>query len=252
MHFRILGPLTVSKTNREIIEIAGWRQQTVLAMLLLRANQPILVEGLTEALWGDAAPVTARNQVQICVSRLRRQLAGADGPTIATRASGYAISLSRATTLDLLHFEQFAERGRECAAQGRSQEAVHHLRSAMSLWRGPVADGIDAEAIRVAATRLHELRDMVLEDCLDLELAMGRHRQLVAELSALVAEHPLRESMRAKHMLALYRAGRTCDALRSYRVGRDIIRDELGLEPSDELRSLERAILNQDPRLAVG
>lgn len=251
MHFRILGQLTVSKTNREIIEIAGWRQQTVLAMLLLRANQPILVEGLTQALWGDEAPVTARNQVQICVSRLRRQLAGDDGPTIATRTSGYAISLSQAT-LDLMHFEELAARGRECAARGSRHEAVHDLRSAIGLWRGPVADGIDADAIRVAATRLHELRDTVLEDCLDLELAMGRHRQLVAELAALVAEHPLRESMRAKHMLALYRAGRTCDALRSYRIGRDLIRDELGLEPSDELRSLERAILNQDPRLAVG
>jgi DNA-binding SARP family transcriptional activator len=171
-----------------------------------------------------------------------------NGPGIATHAPGYVMYLSH-ETLDLLHFDQFTNSGRDLAAKGMHPEAAHCFRSAIGLWRGPVADGIDADAVRVAATRLHELRDGVLEDCLDLELAMGRHRQLIGELAALVAEYPLRESMRAKHMLALYRAGRTCDALQSYRAGRDILRDELGLEPSAELRSLERAILNQDPRL---
>lgn len=248
MQFRILGTLAVD-TNEGALKIVGWRQQTVLAMLLLRANQPVQVEALTHALWGNAAPVTARNQVHICVSRLRQQLmAQGNGSSIATHAPGYVMYLSH-ETLDLLYFDRFTSSGRNLAAKGMRLEAAQCFRSAIGLWRGPVADGIDADAVRVAATRLQELRDAVLEDCLDLELAMGRHRQLIGELAALVAEYPLRESVRGKHMLALYRAGRTCDALQSYRAGRDILRDELGLKPSPELSGLERAILNQDPRL---
>lgn len=250
MDYRVLGPLEVTCEGQPI-EISGSRKRIVLSMLLFDADRVVSVSRLVAALWDAGPPATARNQVQICVSALRRQFVAAGaGDTIVTRPPGYALRAGE-DELDVRRFERYAARGRSAAAEGRATDAVRELREGLGLWRGPAAAGVDSRIVQVAATRLNESRLAVWEDCIALELELGRHRDLIGELTELVAEHPLRERLRAQLMLALYRAGRQADALASYRTARQTFADELGLDLSRELRDLEHAILDNDPTLHV-
>ncbi len=246
--FRLLGPLGVRIDGR-VVDIGAARTQVVLAMLLLETNRIVPVGRLIEALWDEAPPLTAKAQIQTCVSVLRRRLADRTGSSvIETHPAGYLIRVPD-ESVDVHRFSVLAAGGASAATAGRREEAVRHLRDALALWQGPAAVGVESRVVQMAATRLDEDRLAVLEDCIELELQLGRHHEVVAELRQLVAEHPWRERLRGLLMLALYRSGRQAEALESFRTGREILLDDLGLDPGEPLRALEQAILINDPAL---
>jgi predicted ATPase/DNA-binding SARP family transcriptional activator len=240
--FRILGPLEVESGGA----LGGPHQRALLRRLLLSPNNVVSVDRLVDAVWGERAPKHARAALQVYVSQLRKAIP--DGSArIRWERVGYRIAVGD-DELDTLRFQFLVGEGRSLLASGETAAAVAALEEALGLWRGPVeADGSDDPEI----ARLEELRVAAVEERIDAELALGHHRELVAELEALVAEEPLRERRRRQLMLALYRSGRQADALASYHDARRTLLDELGLEPSAELRELEAAILRQDPSLMV-
>ncbi|MGB3438872.1 MAG: BTAD domain-containing putative transcriptional regulator [Actinophytocola sp.] len=234
------------------VRIPPGRQQVVLAFLLLEANQVVSIDNLVDALWDDDPPDTARTQVQICVSRLRKNLAaGGVNVVIDTRSPGYVLRVS-GDDLDAHTFTATVTTARLDAKEGRTAEAASLLRTAVALWRGTCLAGMPSSALRTRALRLDEDRLSAIEDYLELELHLGRHRRLVGEIKHLTHENPLRERLRALLMIALYRSGRQAEALDVYREGRDMLIDELGLEPGPELRLLENAILAGDEHLPFG
>jgi DNA-binding SARP family transcriptional activator len=239
--FKILGPLEVARDGRAI-PIARIKERALLAVLLLSANEVVSTDRLVDRLWGGTPPPTAGKALQVCVSRLRKAL-GAQA--IVTRAPGYLLSVEPGE-LDLHRFEQLVAQ-----AQGAdSQHAAELLREALSLWRGaPLADVAYEAFAQMEIARLEELRFAALEQRIDVELALGRDQQLVGELEGLVGEYPLRERLRGQLMLALYRSGRQAEALAIYEDGRRLLDDELGLEPSESLKRLQRAILAHDDQL---
>ncbi|HEX4831885.1 MAG TPA: BTAD domain-containing putative transcriptional regulator [Trebonia sp.] len=248
--YRILGPLEVANGPAGVFRVPPGRQQVVLCALLSEANRVVSIDHLIDAIWEDDPPSTARTQVQICVSSLRRSLAriGCD-EAIATRVPGYVLQVERGQ----LDAQLFAQLTTEADALAKSPAgtaaAARALRSALELWRGPALSGITSQLLTTRATQLDEARLTALESCLDLELRLGRHHQAIAEIAPLVAQHPLRERLRGLLMLALYRSGRQAEALEAYRAGRELLIEELGLEPGQELRRLEAAILAEDPGL---
>jgi predicted ATPase/DNA-binding SARP family transcriptional activator len=244
MDFRILGPLEVADNGREPV-IAPGKQRALLAILLLHANEVVSSDRLIEELWGEQAPASAAKSLQVHVSRLRKALGGGEGG-ITTAPSGYSIRVAPGE-LDLERFTRLAEEGRLALGADDPERGAELLREALSLWRGPpLADFTFESFAQLEIGRLEELRLAALEDRIDADLARGRHAELVAELEALVAAHPLRERLRRQLVLALYRAGRQADALEAYRTARAKLMDELGLEPTPELRQLEQAILTHD------
>lgn len=244
--FRILGPVQV-ESDEGPVRVPPGRQQVVLATLLLELNHVISTDRLVDVLWSHRPPETARTQVQICVSRLRRLLAPT-GATIHTRPPGYVLSAAAESVDAQLHRLQ-TRHAAELVRQGRDTEAAELLRATVALWRGPALSGTDNEVLRSEALRLHEERMDATEAYLDIELRLGHHTSLVSEITALVEVHPLRENLRAQLMLALYRSGRQAEALEVYRDGRELLVDELGLEPGTRLRDMELDILAGDPGL---
>jgi predicted ATPase/DNA-binding SARP family transcriptional activator len=244
MEYRVLGPLEVLDESGQKVSLGGAMQQSVLASLLLRAGQTVALDRLVDVLW-EEPPETAAKTVQVYVSRLRHQLPQG---AIASRAGGYALLLNGGR-LDLRAFEEAADKGRFALASGAYDDAARLLRTALEFWRGPALAGLPSDALRREGDRLEELRLQVLEDLLEADLGRGRQREIVSELQALVAEQPFRERPRAQLMLALYRSGRPGDALELYRQTRRLLVEELGMEPGQELRKLEQAILRGDPAL---
>jgi DNA-binding SARP family transcriptional activator/streptogramin lyase len=242
MEFRILGPLEVVDNGREIA-LAGSKQRALLALLLLHPNRVVPRDRLIDELWNTTPPETARTALQVHVSQLRKAL-GRD--VIATRAPGYAIDV-QPDTLDAERFERLVEG----AGSVEPERAAELLREALALWRGPPLADLDESLARAERGRLEEQRLLALEQRIDAELALGRHAQLVPELEALVRADPFRERLRAQLMLALYRCGRQAEALEAYQQGRRLLADELGLEPGEGLKGLEKAILAQDSSLAA-
>ncbi|MFD5826758.1 BTAD domain-containing putative transcriptional regulator [Lentzea sp. NPDC060358] len=242
---RILGPIEVEGPSGPVPVTPG-RQQVVLALLLMEANQVVSTDQIVDTLWNQEPPDTARTQVQICVSRLRKTMvdAGVDLP-IVTRVPGYQLLLG-ANTLDMHVFAGKLAEARVLVKEGRAAEAATLLRSAVALWRGPCLSGLPNPALRSRALRLDEDLLTATEDHLELELELGRHHQIVGEVTRLVHEHPMRERPRALLMLALHRGGRQGEALEVYRAGRHLLVEELGLEPGERLRLLESAILSGD------
>jgi DNA-binding SARP family transcriptional activator len=218
-------------------------------MLLLNANRPVTMDRLLEAIYGEDLPPTARSQAQISISTLRRLFAscGQDS-VISTHTTGYAIQVGDGE-LDSQRFEELVITAREASDASKPDVAVARYREAIRLWRGPALEGIDSELIRVAASRFDEQRISNNEDRIKLELQLGRHHELVGELTELVKEYPLRETLRVHLMLALYRCDRIVEALQVYRETRRTMIDELGIEPSERLQQLERAMLVSDPAL---
>jgi DNA-binding SARP family transcriptional activator len=246
--FRILGPLEIT-AGTERLELGGSRQQIVVATLLINANRFVTTDRLLEAIYGEDPPSTSRAQVQISISSLRRQLASrSSDEIISTHGRGYVIRVASGD-LDSEQFQELAAAARAARDVGRYDQAVACYRDALRLWRGPALDGIDSELVRAAASRLDELRISTNEDRLKLELDLSRHHELIGELTELVHEFPLRERLRGLLMLALYRSDRAAEALEVYRQARRTMIDELGLEPGETLRQLERAILVSDPSL---
>jgi DNA-binding SARP family transcriptional activator len=245
MEYRILGPLLVSREGKPVT-LGGRRNTELLCLLLLRANQVVSSDRLAEDLWAGAVPANPRKAVQVYVSRLRKSL-GVD--VLTTRAQGYVLRVEEGQ-LDAWRFEQLVAQGRQAQAAGDPARAATLLRRALALWRGPaLADVMYEPFAQAEAARLEELRLCCLEARVDADLARGRHADLVGELEALIDRHGDRERLRGQLMVALYRSGRQAEALEVYRRTRRHLVDELGLEPGPDLRSLETAILNHDPRL---
>jgi DNA-binding SARP family transcriptional activator len=248
--FKILGPIEIV-TGSERLELGGTRQQIVLATLLLNANRVVTLDRLLEAIYGEGLPPTARSQAQISISSLRRLFAPYSAePVIATRPHGYVIEVG-AEQLDSQQFDALVAAARAASHANQLEQAVACYRDALRLCRGPALDGIESQYIRVAASRLDEQRITTMEDRVNLELELGRHHELVGELIELVEEFPLREGLRGQLMLALYRCGRTAEALQVYRQARRTMIDELGIEPGERLQQLEHAILTSDPALEL-
>src|SRR5829696_2436874 len=248
MEFRILGSLDV-RAEAGPVTPAGAKPRALLAMLLLHANEPVSADRVAIALWGEDAPAGAVKTLQVHVSRLRRALGEPD--VLATTPGGYRLRVLPGE-LDADCFEQLAAEGQRALADGAAERAAGLLREALSLWRGPALADVAFEAFAQAEIgRLEEERLTALEARAEADLALGRHAQLAGELAQLVAAHPLRERLCGQLMLALYRSGRQADALQAYRDARDALVDRLGIEPGPELRELERAILAQDPALAL-
>jgi predicted ATPase/DNA-binding SARP family transcriptional activator len=247
MEFRILGPIEVVREETRL-DLATPRVRLLLALLLAHGGEVVSSDRLIEEFWDADPPQTGRHTLQSCVHRLRRAL-GADAWRLATRPPGYQLKVS-VDELDARRFQQLADQGRDALAGGRPEEAAGLLQAALRLWRGPaLADLLDASALAAERARLEGLRLTVLEDRMEAELAAGRHAAVAAELERLVAEHPFRERLWGQLLVALYRAGRQAEALAAFRHAREVLAEELGLEPSPWLARLQEQILLHDPDL---
>lgn len=243
--FRILGPLEVVDGQR-VVPLGGRRQRALLAILLVARREVLSSHRLIDLLWAEAPPATAAKTLQVYISHLRAALGN---ETIVTRGNGYQL-MAPADEVDAERFEALARDGRRALDAGDAIAAQDLLASALALWRGDALADFSAEAFAIGEVRrLEQSRFVALEDRIDADLALGRHRDLIGELEALVAAHPLRERLRGQLMTALYRCDRQADALQVYRDGRRALDDELGLEPSHVLQTLEQRILAQDPSL---
>ncbi len=254
VEFRILGPLEVVDDAGEPVDLGGPKQRAVLTILLVERGRVVSVERLIERLWGDEPPSSAVGSLQAYVSNLRRALepdrsAGAKASVLVTQAPGYRLDVPE-DAVDVTRYERLVAEGEAALARGDVDRAASALRSARSLWRGaPLADVAYESFALGEVERLEELRLVGVEAWARTELLAGRHAAVVGELEALVMANPLRSQLRRDLMLALYRSGRQADALRVYKEGRAVLRDELGVEPDADLQALEEQILLQSPDL---
>ena len=240
---RVLGPLEVQVAGT--VRRPGRLEATLLALLASDAGRVVSTDRLVDGLWEDDPPASARNRVQALVSGLRRTL-GPAGEAIATRPPGYELTDPR--LVDVNEFERLVGEGRRLARQGEPSAAVMRWTRALGLWRGDAYDGVSANAVLAEATRLAELRRAVIEESVELRLALGQHAELVPELARLVTADPLRERLRGQLMVALHRAGRQAEALEVYRQGAAVLAEAHGLDPGDDLRRVHRAVLaNESP-----
>jgi DNA-binding SARP family transcriptional activator len=251
MRFAILGPLEASNGDRPAA-LGGAKQRAFLADLLLHAGRVVPRERLIDDLWGEEAPATAAHSLEVYASGLRKALRTVGGPPLlASRANGYVLEIDP-EAVDAVRFERLASEGRAALAGGDAATAAARLREALALWRGqPLVDVAYEGFAQADIARLEEARLGAIEDRIEADLRLGRHAEVVAELPGLVGEHPLRERLVADLMLALYRTGRQADALEAYRAARERLADELGIDPSPELRALETAILRQAEELTA-
>jgi predicted ATPase/DNA-binding SARP family transcriptional activator len=248
--FGVLGPLEVRRDGAAI-RLGGTRQRALLALLVMRANELVRVEELVDQLFGAERSDVAANTVRVAVSRLRRLLGNDEVESVlGTRPGGYVLH-TEPEQLDLVVFERLLVEGQRLLSAGQASAAAARLREALSLWRGPPLSDLAAlECFQGEVRRLDELRLVAVMERIDAGLALGGAGELVGELEALIAAHPLQERLRGQLMVALYRAGRQADALAVYRDTSELLRDELGLEPGPRLRELESSILQQDASVA--
>jgi DNA-binding SARP family transcriptional activator len=253
--YLVLGPVEAHLDGRAL-PVAPGRQTQLLAALLARPNQVVAVDALVDALWGQRPPPGAAGTLRALGSKLRRALAcdPAEPDLLIASAGGYRLRLPEdPQALDAGHFAALLARARHPRSRGNAADAVAAYRQALGLWRGPAFTGatgrpglVNNEALRLDAERL-----AVTEECLLIELELGRHSQVLGELEALAAAEPLRERPHELLMLALYRSGRQHDALQVYTRLRTRLVNELGVEPSTAVRALHQRLLRQDPALEV-
>ena len=248
MRFGVLGPLRAQITGREV-RLGGPRQAKMLAALLVDANDFVATERLVAVMWDGKAPATAVRQVQDALSGLRRNLAacGAPGSLISTRRGGYQIHLAP-DQLDLLEFDH--ERYLAERHEAPFETAVA-LRRALACWRGNALVDISSRVLEFDAARLNEKRAATHKRCLSIELDLGRHREVIEELAALLRDHPYDEHVAEHLMVALYRCRRQGEALQVYERLRRTLADELGVDPTPPIQALHLRILAADPALAV-
>ncbi len=242
-----MGPLRIRGDAGEIVFGAA-KERSLVAALALSPGRVVSVDALIDALWGDSPPATARKTIQTYVKNIRR----ACGPNaIDTVESGYSLRVG-AKDVDVARFRALVRSGEMALRSGETAEAREALREAVGLWRGDPLPGVASHTgLAVAAVRLREEYLSALETRFSAELAAGEDSDLVGELEALVREHPFRERLWGYLMVALYRCGRQADALATYQRARDLLVEELGLEPGGELRRIEESILSQDESLAA-
>ncbi|GAA3848053.1 BTAD domain-containing putative transcriptional regulator [Streptomyces coacervatus] len=246
---RLLGPVEVWAGGRRA-PLGGVRPLAVLSALVVHLGEVLSTERLIDNVWDERVPATAGALVATHVSAVRRALARVgEAELIRTRPPGYVADLDP-SQVDAHRFEELLTSGRTSAAQGRPEEAADLLSEALGLWRGPEAlEGLGQSFARIEAARLGELRIVGQEESFGLQLELGRADRAIAPLLAHVAAHPLRERPRGQLMTALVRTGRVSDALRTYQEGREVLREELGIDPGPELRALHKAVLTNDPEL---
>ena len=250
--FGILGPLEVRRDGVEL-PLGGRNQRAVLALLLLEAGRVVSIDRIAEELYAGDTPVTAVTQVHRQVSELRRILDAPDSDpsqsAIETRAPGYVIHVE-AGRFDLHRFEQLCTRAEQAFDAEDAGAALEALDEALALWRGePLADLAGEIFAQRPIGRLEELRDRALERRVEARLALGRHADVIPELSELAAAAPLRERLHELLMLTLYRSGRQVDALNVFSRTRAMLVETFGVEPGPELQRLQQAILRHDPEL---
>src|SRR3954453_5736388 len=241
MDYRLLGPLEV-RGDEGPLPLGGAKQRALLALLLLNANRVVSRERLVDLLWDEQPPASAVTNVHGYVSRLRKVLPPDE---LQTHPSGYLLRVEP-ERIDLLRFERLVADARQ-ADPGRASGLLHE---ALGLWRGPPLAEFEESFARVEGGRLEDLRLAAVEERIEGDLALGRHADVAGELETLIVEHPHRERLRGQLMLALYRSGRQAEALDAYRHARAAL-DDLGIEPSERLRTLERGILTQDRSLDI-
>ena len=252
MRVEILGPLQVWRGDTRLA-LGPVQPRVVLAVLALHANRPLRREQLIDAIWGEAAPAYAVNLVQKHISSLRRALepvrsARSPSQLLAWTDLGYRLSLPPGC-LDLEVFDREVGRARAARVAGELPEAAQAVHAALQLWRGPAFDGLASPLLDGERGRLAERRISVLEERIEIDMALGNDRDLVSEVQRLVAEHPMRERLWASLMTVLYRSGRQGEALAAFRTLAGLLRDELGVDPSAELQELNQRILLNDPAL---
>ncbi|GGQ80767.1 AfsR/SARP family transcriptional regulator [Couchioplanes azureus] len=253
LRLEVLGPLQAWQGDTRLA-LGPVQQRVVLSVLALHANRPLRREQLIEAVWGEAAPAYAVNLVHKYISGLRRAFdpvrsAGSPSRLLAWTDIGYRLSLPPGC-LDLEVFDREIGRARAARAAGELPEAAQAVHAALQLWRGPAFDGLTSPLLDAERERLAERRISVLEERIEIDLAMGNDQDLVAELQRLVAEHPMRERLRGSLMTALYRSGRQGEALAAFHAVARYLKEELGVDPSAELQELYQRILTNDPALA--
>ncbi|GIE95684.1 AfsR/SARP family transcriptional regulator [Paractinoplanes rishiriensis] len=246
MRFRILGPLRVDGGTGEVA-LSGRKQRTILALLVANAPAVVSWEHLFEAVWDDDPPPTARRQIQNCVAALRRLVPGDN--FIVTEGPGYRLAAGE-DEVDVRLFARHLARAHELTAAGRSADAAAEYRSALRLWRGPALFGLAGRMVEAVATGLNDQRLAAVEECADLELALGRQASLLPELTALVEANPLRERLVGQLMLALFRSGRQADAMQTYHRLRSVLADELGVDPGAALQRVYTELLTSGPEPA--
>nr|MDT0659147.1 BTAD domain-containing putative transcriptional regulator [Micromonospora sp. DSM 115978] len=250
MGLRLLGPLELVNGDRSV-NLGGARQRIVLAVLGLNINRVVPMDQLIDAVWSTDPPATARGQIQICISALRRLFDDVGLPNaIGTRPPGYFLQLDT-EEVDSLRFAALVVDARRQVEAGAQAEAADTLRAALALWRGAALSGVPSEQVQRAATILEDQRLAAVEERIHLDLELGSHQKVIGDLRTLVGEHPLRERLHAFLMLALYRCGRQSEALETARQARKVFTEELGLDPGEEFQRLERAILRRDPSLGT-
>jgi DNA-binding SARP family transcriptional activator/DNA-binding beta-propeller fold protein YncE len=247
MEFRVLGPLEVLD-ERGPRALRGSKQRTLLAYLLLHANVVVSSDQLIDVLWGEDPPPTATHTLHVYVSDLRKLLRSGN-VELVTEGHGYALRVPN-DAIDLTRFSRRTEEGRRALVDADLPRASEELRAAGAMWRGaPLSDLPYGGPLAHEIARLDELRLSAIEDRVEADLALGRHGDLVGELTALTAANPLRERLRAQQVLAMYRSGRQAEALQCLGAFRQHLGTDLGIDPGPALQQLEVQILQHDPEL---
>jgi DNA-binding SARP family transcriptional activator/tetratricopeptide (TPR) repeat protein len=250
----VLGPVTAWYGEDEL-HVGQPRQQAVLGILAMRANRVISRGELVDAVWGTDPPASAEGGIYTYVAGLRRiiepgrSLRG-PGRVLVSSGSGYVLHLVPGQP-DAVAFEQQLARARQLRKNGELTAAATALDGALGLWRGVAFAGVPGPFAETERARLAELRSTAAEERADVLLALGRHSEVVPDLTAMVADHPLRERMRGLLMIALYRGGRPAEALRVFADGRRVLADELGIDPGSELSRIHQQVLTSDPALSL-
>lgn len=245
MEFRVLGPIEVV-ADHGVVPVEGVKGKTALAALLLAHGRVVSDAQLSDVMWGPKPPTTVHQQIYSYISRLRKLVTP---ETIIVRKSpGYVLRRGTAG-FDCADFNRLASQGYADLRRENYEDAAEHLGAALSLWRGPALADVTDYLAAAELTRLEEARMAALEGRFEADLALGRHGAVVTELSGLVDAHPLRERLRAQLMTALCRCGRQADALAVYRRGRQVLADEIGVDPSSALNDVFQAILASDEEL---
>jgi DNA-binding SARP family transcriptional activator/WD40 repeat protein len=248
MEFRVLGSIEVVENGGGPIALGGPRQRVVLAHLLLRANHLVPTDVLIDEVWGEEPPETVRNALQSYASHLRKAL-GTE--RLEGSRAGYVLR-AEPSELDAVRFQSLLRDARRLLPID-AKAAVGAFDHALDLWRGPAFGDLATEAsLRSEAARLDDLRLAALEERIDAQLTLGDLGDVIGELESLTTRHPLRERFWEQRMLALYRAGRQGEALAAYQRAREILADDLGIDPSPELRRVHERILAQSPDLDPG
>ena len=250
----VLGPVMAWYGDQEL-PVGQPRQQAVLGILAMRANRVISRGELVDAVWGQDPPVSAEGGIYTYVAGLRRviepnrSLRG-PGRVLVSSGAGYVLHLVPGQP-DAVAFEQDLGRARQLRKGGDTTGAVIALDSALSLWRGIAFAGVPGPFAETERVRLGELHSAAAEERADVLLSLGRHEEVVPDLTAMVADNPLRERMRGLLMIALYRCGRQAEALRVFAEGRKVLAEELGIDPGGDLSRIHQQVLTMDPALAV-